>query len=98
MLPLAAHGADLALISAAERGDHATVRRLLDAGAAMNMRDARRRNAVLAATQGGHVEAARLLIARGADVNAQVVHAGSDDATGRVRAGVRCDAQASKTI
>ena len=59
------------LIEAAGRGDSADVVRLLAAGAAVNAIDARRRNAVLAATQGGHVEAARLLIGQGADVNAQ---------------------------
>lgn len=69
-LPLAAW-ADAALIQAAARGDTAEVKRLLDAGTAVNGRDARGRNAALAATEGGHVETARLLIARGADVNAQ---------------------------
>jgi ankyrin repeat protein len=59
------------LIAAAERGELETLRRLLDAGAPVNARDARGRNAVLAATQGGHEAAARLLIERGADVNAQ---------------------------
>jgi uncharacterized protein len=59
------------LVAAAERGDMAELRRLLDAGAPVNAVDARRRNAVLAATQGGHEAAARLLIERGADVNAQ---------------------------
>jgi uncharacterized protein len=60
-----------ALVTAAERGDVEMLHRLLDAGAAVNARDARGRNAVLAATQGGHEAAARLLIERGADVNAQ---------------------------
>ncbi len=59
------------LIDAAARGDTALLRRLLDARANVNARDASGRNAVLAATQGGHIEAARLLIAAGADVNAQ---------------------------
>lgn len=63
--------ADIALIGAAARGDVPEVRRLLDAGTPIGGRDARGRNAVLAATQGGHTEAALLLIARGADVNAQ---------------------------
>jgi uncharacterized protein len=49
----------------------AAVRAGEEAGSPVNGRDARGRNAVLAATQGGHVETARLLIARGADVNAQ---------------------------
>lgn len=59
------------LIEAAAHGDSAALRRMLDAGAPVNQRDANGRNAVLAATQGGHVEAARLLIERSADVNAQ---------------------------
>lgn len=59
------------LVAAAGRGDLAEVRRLLDAGAAVNARDGRGRNAVLAATQGGHEAVARALIERGADVNAQ---------------------------
>lgn len=71
LLPGSLMASDTALIDAAARGDVATLRTLLDGGAAVNARDARGRNAVLAATQGGHVEAARLLIARGADVNAQ---------------------------
>ncbi len=73
MLPLAARAQTAAptLIAAAERGDLATLRKLLDSGAAVNQGDARGRNAVLAATQGGHEAAARLLIERGADVNAQ---------------------------
>lgn len=60
-----------ALVEAAAIGDTRTVRRLLDAGADVNVRDERGRNAVLAATQGDHVPTARLLIERGADVNAQ---------------------------
>lgn len=73
LLPAAvrSQGAAPPLIGAAERGDVSELRRLLDAGAAINDRDARGRNAVLAATQGGHEAAARLLIERGADVNAQ---------------------------
>ena len=59
------------LIDAAARGDTVLLRRLLDARVNVNARDTSGRNAVLAATQGGHVEAARLLIAAGADVNAQ---------------------------
>jgi uncharacterized protein len=81
------------LIAAAERGDVARVRQLLDTGAAVNERDARGRNAVLAATQGGHEAAARLLIERGADVNAQdeiadsaFLLAGARGHTGIVRA------------
>ena len=95
MLPLAASGQapPSALITAAERGDTAALRQLLDGGAAVNERDARGRNAVLAATQSGHETAARLLIERGADVNAQdeisdsaFLLAGARGHTGIVRA------------
>ena len=71
LMPATVVLADEALIKAAERGNTAEVKRLLDAGTKVNGRDARGRNAVLAATQGGHADAAKLLIARGADVNAQ---------------------------
>ena len=71
LLPSLVLASEVALISAAQGGDVAAVRRLLDGGAKVNALDARGRNAVLAATQGGHVQAARLLIERGADVNAQ---------------------------
>jgi uncharacterized protein len=81
------------LVAAADRGDLAELRRLLDAGAAVNARDARGRNAVLAATQRGDEAAARLLIERGADVNAQdaiadsaFLLAGASGHTGIVRA------------
>lgn len=60
-----------ALVRAAEAGDLAAVRRLLDAGTPVDSRDDRRRTALLAATHGNHPAVAQLLIARGADVNAQ---------------------------
>ena len=60
-----------ALIAAAEAGDIAALRRLLDAGTPVDARDGRQRTALLAATQANRIEAARLLIERGADVNAQ---------------------------
>lgn len=60
-----------ALVEAAGRGDLAQVRRLLDAGAPVEQRDARGRTAVLAATDSAHLAVVQLLIARGADVNAQ---------------------------
>ena len=59
------------LVAAAEAGDLTTLRRLLDAGAPVDLRDARRRTALLAATHANRVDAARLLIQRGADVNAK---------------------------
>ena len=59
------------LVAAAERGDVEQLRRLLAAGTPIHQADSRGRHAVLAATQGGHEAAARLLIEHGADVNAQ---------------------------
>jgi len=66
--------ADLALIEAAGRGDAAAVRKLLGDGASVAARDRQGRTALLAATHappGVGTEAARLLIAAGADVNAK---------------------------
>ncbi len=60
-----------ALIAAAEAGDLATLRRLLDAGTPVDGRDARQRTALLAAAHANRVDAARLLIERGANVNAK---------------------------
>ncbi len=59
------------LFAAAEAGDVATLRRLLNGGAAVDARDAGQRTALLVATRANRVEAARLLIERGADVNAK---------------------------
>ncbi len=67
----AQNAADSALIAAAERGDAASVERLLKQGASAKARDGTGRTALLAATQHNRIEAARLLIAAGADVNAQ---------------------------
>jgi uncharacterized protein len=67
----AASAQDQALIVAAERGDNAVVAKLLREGAHVGARDAKGRTALLAATHGNQVEAARLLIAAGADVNAK---------------------------
>ena len=61
----------LALVHAAESGDLATLRRLLDAGTPVDGRDGRSRTALLAATHANQVEAARQLIRAGADVNAK---------------------------
>ncbi len=59
------------LVEAAERGDLPALRKLLDEGTPVDQRDARRRTALLAATHANQVEAARELVRRGADVNAQ---------------------------
>jgi hypothetical protein len=61
----------LALHRAATQGDLATLRRLLDAGTPVDVRDAQGRTALLLATHADQPQAARLLIERGADVNAQ---------------------------
>ncbi|TAH12578.1 MAG: ankyrin repeat domain-containing protein [Curvibacter sp.] len=64
-----------ALVEAAARGQWGKVLVLLDGGEPIESRadTARSRNAtpVLAATQGNHVEVVRLLVSRGANVNAQ---------------------------
>lgn len=71
-LPMhAQNSADAELITAAGRGDAKETARLIKAGASITTRDGRRRTALMAATQGNHVEAARLLIDAGSDVNAQ---------------------------
>ncbi len=69
--PVVGAAAEVSLVAAAEAGDVAALRRLLDAGAAVDTRDDRGRTALLAATHANRVEAARLLIERGADVNAR---------------------------
>ena len=66
-----AQAATPALHQAAQAGDLASLRRLLDASAAIDQRDDRGRTALLVATHADQVDAARLLISRGADVNAQ---------------------------
>ncbi len=65
------HATPAALIAAAEAGDLATLRRLLDAGTPVDARDGRGRTALLAATHRNQVAAARLLMERAADVNAK---------------------------
>jgi ankyrin repeat protein len=69
--PALAWATPAALIAAAQAGDAAAVRRLLDAGTPVDARDTRGRTALLAATHANRVEVARLLIQRGADVNAK---------------------------
>ncbi len=59
------------LREAAAFGQAARVRELLDQGVPPDGRDAQGNTALLRATQGNHVEAARVLIEAGADVNAQ---------------------------
>ena len=64
-------GDDSMLYEAAADGDIERVRRLLAAGAEVDMRDGARRTPLLLATQANHTEVARLLIDAGADVNAK---------------------------
>jgi len=61
---------DRALLAAAEKGDVATVQRLLKSGIAADARDGAGRTALLVATRANRVEVARVLIAAKADVNA----------------------------
>ena len=71
LLPALASAEVPRLVAAAEAGDLAALRALLDAGVPVDTRDARRRTALLAATHANRIDAARLLIERDADVNAQ---------------------------
>ncbi|MCZ4125560.1 ankyrin repeat domain-containing protein [Streptomyces sp. H39-S7] len=63
--------ANRTLLTAAERGDAAAVRAALDAGARVEARAGDLRTPLLLAALGDHVEAAAVLVAAGADVNAQ---------------------------
>ena len=56
---------------AADRGDAGEVRTLLERGAQIDSRDGQGRTALLIAMHGNHVDAARVLIDAGADVNAK---------------------------
>ena len=62
---------DRELIEAARSGDADDVRALLERGAGIAARDGSGATALVAAAYGNHVEAARLLIGAGADVNAK---------------------------
>jgi hypothetical protein len=73
--PLRAAAQPAALVAAAAQGQVAEVARLLDAGVPVESRGdtvaSRNATVLVAATQGNHVDVVRLLISRGADVNAQ---------------------------
>jgi len=58
------------LVAAAERGDAARVRALLESGASADARDEKGVTALLAAVRGGSTEVVRLLIRTGAHVDA----------------------------
>ena len=62
--------ADAALLAAAARGDADAVASALRAGADLEVRDAKERTALLLAVTGDHVDAARVLVAMGADPDA----------------------------
>jgi ankyrin repeat protein len=60
---------ELGLIEAAEKGDLATLKRLIETGVDLNQQDERGRTAAVAATHARQTEAVRLLIEAGADIN-----------------------------
>ncbi|MFJ1900958.1 ankyrin repeat domain-containing protein [Streptomyces sp. NPDC088115] len=62
---------DQQLLDAARTGDTASVRTAIEGGARVDVRDAELRTPLLLAVHGDHVEAARLLVAAGADPDAQ---------------------------
>ncbi|MGY5004504.1 ankyrin repeat domain-containing protein [Streptomyces griseus] len=59
------------LLTAARTGDPDRVRTAIEGGARVDVRDEELRTPLLLAVHGDHVEAARLLVAAGADPNAQ---------------------------
>ena len=59
------------LITASEYGHINTVRRLLEEGADVNVKDDRGSTALMYASEEGHVETVKLLLEKGADVNAK---------------------------
>ncbi|MBS0199454.1 MAG: ankyrin repeat domain-containing protein [Proteobacteria bacterium] len=63
--------ADTRLRAAADRGDAQAIRTALSEGAHIDGRDGQGRTALLIATHGNHVDAARVLVDAGADVNAK---------------------------
>jgi uncharacterized protein len=74
-VPMVASAADgNGLLSAAASGDLPELRRLISAGASLEMRDAQGRSALLLAVDANHVEIARALLAAGASPNAQAAN------------------------
>jgi hypothetical protein len=59
------------MLEAAERGDVATINRVIIAGGKVNVRDEMNRTPLLLAVAGNHLEAFKVLLAEGADINAQ---------------------------
>ena len=71
-------------LAAAKKNDTATLQNLIQKGVSLEARDEHQRTALMLATYANNVEAARLLIRAGADVNAQddrlespLLHAGA---------------------
>lgn len=65
------HALDRQLLDAARTGDTDRVRTAIEGGARPDCRDEELRTPLLLAVHGDHVEAARLLVAAGADPDAQ---------------------------
>jgi len=68
---MAAHGQsalERELIAAAERGDAASVRKLIAQGGNVNAKDGKQDSAFLIASANGHTEVVRLTLAAGADL------------------------------
>jgi len=62
---------NVALLEAADRGNEAEVAALLDNGAAVNAVGRRSMSALIAASAEGHTDVARLLLKRGAELEAK---------------------------
>lgn len=69
--PVSAQDNAASLRHAAAYGDADAVARLIGIGTSLESRDSAGRTALLLATHGNHIEAARILIEAGADVNAK---------------------------
>ena len=92
------------LIVAAESGDLASVRRLLQAGADINGQDSRGRTPVMAATHGHHADVVRALLAEGANVDLRddrldnpLLSAGAEGLLDILRAAIAVQADTSLT-
>jgi len=102
--PVLARAQSAPLVEAAARGVLAAVKREVQRGARLEQRDARGRTAVLAATDGNHLDVVHYLIAHGANVNAQdqqrdsaFLLAGARGYTGIVRATLAAGADLNST-
>jgi len=57
------------LFSAAEKGDLSKVKKLIEGGYNLNIKDEKGNTALMAAAYGGHIHVIELLLNKGADVN-----------------------------